>query len=108
MLTSDRLLKWCKAVSQEPRNQFVSIPPIEDGKKFSMTIANGADDGAVAVAHYVFEDFVAVLYREILMQWIKTNEKVSLESFIEMFNDDGTILSSKKFRNSKSRAQLIF
>jgi hypothetical protein len=80
----------------------------EDVTKFSMTIekAEKADDDAVAAAPLLFE----VDRPGELKRWIETNElkerwiEVPLETFIKMFKKDGTILSSKKFRNSKFRA----
>ena len=81
---------------------FVSVvPPTNQGsQQFSMTVAN-ADGVAMTTKPLKFKVDSRGIER--LKQWIDdpTNDMVTLNNFIRMFKEDGTILSSKKFRNLK-------
>jgi hypothetical protein len=82
----------------------IALPTNQGSQRFSMTVAK-ADDVAVTTNPLKFE--VYPQYIERLRQWIEANDNVPLNNFIRMFkeDEDGTILSSKKFRNFKFRAQ---
>ena len=103
-------LEKFQALPKESRDLLiVSIAPTkeaDESEEFSMKITQADDAADMADASAVFK----VDHPDELKQWILTNEHVPFETFITMLRNEGamvTILSSKKIRNSKFKAQFM-